>query len=220
MTFQKNLSVAVLLSLLSTPSAFAKIYPDDFMLPESMIEEESSSSVSSPSEEDDALTSPFFFASEIPEGRMTRAEFIDAIATRLYDADAHDTCFGDLVASETVDYNLLFNDVSLDATYASSVCVLMRSGLARGMQDGNFRPDQTLTAADAAGVLARLTSEIRPMKGNEAWYVRYMEVMRSLDREFTMRPADAFTGAELKHSLCVLKDRVPELDPLEEFTGC
>ena len=48
----------------------------------------------------------------------------------------------------------------------------------------------------------------------------YMEAMRGVDREFTMRAWDPITGVHLRHSLCVLKASTPQLDPMGEFTGC
>ena len=205
-----RLCVAALVAVLSVPSGFAKIYPDDFLIPVA------------PSAEDDRSSSqPLFLASEIPVGRLTRAQFIDAIASRLYDSDAHGRCFEDLVLSPTVNYRLLFNDVSLDSPYASSVCVAMRSGLVRGYGDGTFRPDQMISAAEAATIFSRIQSSPRGVRAKEAWYGPSMEAMRAVDREFTMRPWENFTGAQLKHSLCVLKNATPKLDPLEEFeSGC
>jgi hypothetical protein len=54
----------------------------------------------------------------------------------------------------------------------------------------------------------------------EPWYQPFMDAMRSVDREFTLRAWDAVTGTHLKHEMCVIKDRAPEVDPLNEFNGC
>ncbi len=223
-----RLSTAAMVVALSVPSALGKLYPDDFMIPGRLdsIGSSSSSTPSMPSSPSDPTepSEPFYFASEIPEGRLTRAQLADAIATRLYDADSHDNCFGDLVLSEAYDYNLLFNDVSLDAPYASSICVLMRNGIIQGLSDGSFRPDRAVTVAEAAGMLAGIGGlplrDSNHMRTGEAWYQRFMDAIRAVDREFTMRPSDILTGTQLQHTMCVLKQYTPELDPLNEFTGC
>ncbi|MSR87272.1 S-layer homology domain-containing protein [Candidatus Peribacteria bacterium] len=202
-----------LVFFLSAPMAIAKFYPEDFMIPETF------TPVTDPASDE-----PFFFASDIPTGKLTRAEFIDAIATRLYDADQHDSCFGGLILSESVDYNLLYIDVSLDASYASSVCVSLRNGVAEGFNDYTFRPTQNITVAEAAQMLSNVgglplrdSNHVMPW---EPWHLRYMDAIRAVDREFTMQPGDVLTGKQLEHTLCVLKRYTSELDPMDEFTGC
>ncbi len=221
-----RLSLGALAVTLSVPSGIAKIYPDDFMVPETVPQEEEPMTPWEPTmpSADPTTSTPFFFASEIPSGPLTRAQFIDAIGTRMYPADHHDSCFGDLVLSDTVDYSLLFDDVSLDAPNASSVCVMMRGGVLRGYSDGTFRPGNRITVAEAAAMLATLggiplrdSNHVMPW---EPWHQRFMDAMRNVDREFTMKPGDILTGAQLRHSLCVLKRYTPQVDPLDEFTGC
>lgn len=220
MRLLSKLCLGAMVASLSVPSGFAKIYPDDFLIQPV----ETSSPFPTPQQEPPVASEPFFYASEIQSGKLTRAQFIDAIATRLYDADAHDNCFGDLVLSETYDYSLLYNDVSLDAPYASSICLGMRNGLIVGYSDGNFRPNTMITVAEAAAVFGRIgglplrdSNHLRP---REVWYQRFIDAMRAVDREFTMQPWETFTGAHVKHSLCVLTKITPELDPLGEFGGC
>lgn len=220
MKFFIKWSLCAALLLLGVPAASAKIYPDDFLIPERkpvVTEPEPTPPPPSPSQ-------PFFYASEIPNGRLTRAQFVDAVSTRLYDADAHDGCFGDLVLSEAYDYHLLFNDVSLDAPYASSICVPMRNGIVQGYSDGRFRPEKPVTVAEAAAVFGDIgglpLADSNHVPRSWPWYQRYMNAMRAVDREFTMNPWDILTGAHLKHTLCVLKRYTPALDPLGEFTGC
>lgn len=224
------LSLSMVALVINVPSAFAKIWPDDFVIPENTVSSSSSSSssTSSVSSMPDSGTAepsePFYFASEIPAGRLTRAQFADALATRLYDADAHDNCFGELVLSSTYNYNLLFSDVSLDAQYASSICLLMRNGITQGLSDGSFRPDRAITVAEAAAMLANVGGlplrDSNHMRPGEAWYQRFMDAIRAVDREFTMRPSDIMTGAQLEHTMCVLKKYTREMDPLNEFTEC
>ena len=219
-----RLSVFVLILTLAAPSGSARIYPHDFLLPVPLPLQRIPSSSSTMPERTNVSSEPFFVASEIPAGKLTRAQFIDAIATRLYDVDAHDYCFRNLVLSETVDFDLLLNDVSPNMSYATSVCVTMLGGLIRGYSDGTFRPNNPITVAEAAAIFGHIGGlplrDSNHMKSKEAWYQRYMDAMRSIDREFTMQPGDVMTGAQLRHALCVLEQHTPELDPMGEFNGC
>lgn len=221
MSFLSKLCLGALSLSLAVPSGFAKIYPDDFLI---LPPQDTSAPAPSPSPAPSSPSQPFFFASEIPDGRLSRAQLADALATRLYTADAHDDCFAGLILSNTVNYDLLYNDVSLDAPYATSICLGMQNGIARGYADGAFRPNQMVTVAEAAESLTSLggtplrdSNHVRP---GEPWYQRFMEAMRAVNREFTMKPTDIMTGVQLRHSLCILKRMTPALDPLDEFTGC
>lgn len=156
----------------------------------------------------------------IPQGVLTRAQFIEAIASRLYGAQMHDACFAEIASSLPVRYSLLFRDVSRDSPEALAVCVAMRNGLLRGHSDGTFRPRHAITAAEAAAILTRLALTVRPARRNEPWYAPAMEAMRRVDPEFTMQPREAFTGAHLRHALCILRRHTPAVDPVGEFTGC
>lgn len=168
----------------------------------------------------DTSDEPFYYSTEIPDGPLTRSQFIDAVATRLYDADAHDRCFADLILSNDVNYTHLFRDVTLETENATSICLGMTGGFAQGYSNGNYRPNDLITAAEAASVLGdvggyflRDSNHVLP---NEPWYGRYMEALRNADRDFTLRPGDVFTGERLRQTLCRLKSRVREYDPLNE----
>ncbi|MDD5055625.1 MAG: hypothetical protein PHZ00_05160 [Candidatus Peribacteraceae bacterium] len=162
---------------------------------------------------------PVYRTSTIPQGVLTRGQFIDVLATRLFDVDSHNTCFRDLVGYQAPEYTLLFSDVSLDHPIASSVCVMMRSHLARGSSN-MLHPNQRISAAEAAAIFSRLSTDIRNAHANEQWYEPYMETMRSMDPQFTFRPWDTITGSDLRDMMCVLKRNTPELDPHGELTGC
>ena len=166
-----------------------------------------------------AATPPSFYDSEIPDGRLTIGEFIDAVSSRLYNTDIQDACFADLVGVQAASYSLLFNDVSINQPIALSVCAMMKNGLVRGSSN-MLHPNKLLTAAEAATVFARLSVSVRNPRTNEAWYERYMESMRSLDSHFTFQPGDIITGVELRDMLCMLKRTTPQLDPMGEFRSC
>ncbi len=222
--FSKRLALTAMLLSVAMPAS-AKIYPDDFLIPGRSTPLPEEPAGTDPREEAEPTPGePFFFASEIKDGNLNRAEFADAVATRLYDADTHDNCFAELVLSENYDYQLLYDDVSLDAPYASSICLTMRNGITQGDPDGNFRPNAAITVAEAAATFGDIGGlplrDSNHVVRGEPWYQRYMDAMRAVDREFTMRPSDIFTGTHLRHSLCVLKRYTRALDPLGEFSGC
>jgi hypothetical protein len=162
---------------------------------------------------------PVYRTSAIPQGVLTRGQFIDVLATRLFDVDSHNTCFRDLVGYQSPAYTLLFTDVSLDHPIASSVCVMMKSHLVRGSSNMLF-PNQRITAAEVAAVFSRLATSIPNPEKNEVWYQRYMETMHSIDPQFNFRPWDTITGSDLSKMMCALKQMTPELDPQGELTGC
>lgn len=222
MRFLAQLSLGAAFLTMSIPTVAARIYPIDFLI-YSRTPASTSSAPATPAPA--PASQPFFFASEIPSGRLTRAQLVDAVATRLYTADEHDDCFGDLILSNNVDYDLLFADVSLDAPFATSICLGMRGGVAQGYSNGSFRPDRPVTVAEAAALFGDLgglpLADSNHARRGAPWYERYMDALRAVDREFTMMPSDILTGAQLKHTLCVLKRYTPGLDPLGEFaSGC
>ena len=214
-----KLSAGALVLLFGIPSVSAKFYPDDFLIsvPVAVTTPVQVETNFSPSFSD---TSPLFFPSDIPDGPLTRGQFIDAVGSRLYDTDAQGTCFADLVSRLTPNYHLLFNDLSISQPLALSACSTMKNGLVRG-SSAMLRPDQLMPVSEAAAVFSRLSfNGTRNPHGNEPWYQRYMENMRSLDHNFTLQPGDILTGAELRNMFCMLKQSTPQLDPMGEFTGC
>lgn len=217
MRLLRNLAILLMLAAIAVPVS-AKIYPDDFLYPSGY------GTRSQPAMGVRDVTAPVMEPMPpswgIPQGVLTRAQFIDAIASRLYSGQMHDECFAEIASSLPVRYSLLFRDVAIDAPEASSVCVAMQSGLLRGHSDGTFRPRHAITAAEAAAILARLALTVRSLRRGEAWYAPAMEAMRRVDAEFTMQPAEVFTGAHLRHALCILRRSTPAVDPLGEFTGC
>ncbi len=85
-----------------------------------------------------------------PDRTITRAEIAVAFARILK--------LEDLVQNEQ-----MYDDVSLDGWYARGVEAATKRGLIRGYEDGTFKPDQPITRAELATVIARfLELEDRP----------------------------------------------------------
>lgn len=78
---------------------------------------------------------------------VTRAEFAQLLSAALPDADA--------AAISDVDDGMI-PDVDTEAVYADAVYRLYRAGILTGGNDGSFRPESSITRAEAAAVLARI----------------------------------------------------------------
>jgi hypothetical protein len=225
------LSTVSIVATAAAPVASAKIWPYDFVDHMDIYQNlnQADPAMTLPVMEEDIVaplvdtptdveTTEQMMVPELPsEGGLTRAQFAEAIATRLYTADAHAACFQDLAGS--MNFELLFKDVPVDASYASSVCLMMHNGLMRGSKDMLFHPSARVTAAEAAAVFTRLALLPREERRNEAWYERYMEAMRSIDPEFTLRAWDSYTAKNLGHTLCIFGEFLPAIDPASEFVG-
>lgn len=219
MLFSSRLLAGSMALMIGIPSVMAK-FPSDFVVngqPTSAAVQTRTHTTTHPVVSDDSES--VFFPSDIPNGPITRGQFIDAIGSRLYDTDAQGTCFADLVSKPEADYTLLFNDMYITQPLAISVCVMMHNGLVRGSSN-MLHPNQYMPAAEAAAVFSRLSTAIRNPQGREPWYQRYMETMHKIDPKFNLKPDDILTGAELRDMICVLKHKTPQLDPMGEFTGC
>ena len=165
---------------------------------------------------DDTVYAPI----AIPEGALTRGEFVHAIATRLYTVHTLQNCFTQLAWAPDVDFHLLFTDLNIDSPYAHAVCAGMMNGWLRGNPDGSFGPNEMITAAEATAILSRVSPEMsarkRAMKPGEAWYAASWEAFVAVSG-LKMRPADQITGMHLGEWTCALSNGTTlSLDPLNE----
>ena len=165
------------------------------------------------------IPAPVYDTLTIPQGRLTRGQFIAVVATRLFSVSRHDSCFRDLVGDYAPAYTTLFSDVSLTHPIATSVCVMMYSSLVRGSSNMLY-PNQWITASEAAAIFSRLAAVIPSEKLHEPWYQRYMKTMHAMDPSFTFQPGDFVTGSDLRNMMCALKQVTPELNPNGDLTGC
>lgn len=86
---------------------------------------------------------------------VTRAEFTALLVRAEYPKASIDSCYWDITSVWPPRFELLFRDVPVEHAYAPEICVAMREGLVRGYGNDIFRPDQTITFADAAKILSR-----------------------------------------------------------------
>ncbi|HIT30243.1 MAG TPA: S-layer homology domain-containing protein, partial [Candidatus Scatomorpha stercoravium] len=120
-----------------------------------------------------------------PNASITRAEFV-AIATRFFDYSAR--------------YEGGFTDVSYGDWYADCVQASADMGLVNGYEDGSFRPNASITRAEACAIVNRVLHRIPhedhllsesvmnvwPDNPKSAWYYADMqEATNSHDYDWT-----------------------------------
>lgn len=141
-------------------------------------------------------------------GSMSRASFTAMVIEHMYSAEEIEHCFWDIAPTLPPTFTLLYTDVSASNIYAKKLCVAMRDGYARGYNDGSFRPDQTITFAEASKILARAYSlaPYAEATNREAWYAPYAYVL-------AVRNAIPTNITTLQHSVTA-RDTAEMLDRL------
>lgn len=111
---------------------------------------------------------------------MTRLEFTLAVTHVLYPNEFEDGCFRDLSPTKSVTYTHLFGDVQKDTWYGKQLCVALRAGLIKGDRNGNFRPFDVITVAEASKILSQAYGFLYPSKNPSGlpWYWTSMEALR------------------------------------------
>lgn len=110
---------------------------------------------------------------------ITRAEFTAMLVRSLYGEASIRWCYWDVTSVHPPRFELLFRDVPVDHPQAPEICVAMRDGLVRGYGNDVFRPDDRITFADAAKIVARshgLTPWADPSVP-EHWFDPYVEAL-------------------------------------------
>lgn len=109
---------------------------------------------------------------------ITRAEFTKQIVDHLFTADPEGHCFSQISSKRDGTFKLLFSDVSIHHSAAVELCIAMREGLIRGYDDGRFRPDQPINAAEAGKILARAYAlGYAPTSSTDPWFAPYMRTL-------------------------------------------
>lgn len=155
-----------------------------------------------------------------PDDPMNRVEFLKTILevlrpTLLYIDDgkeisAIDHCLDYFGASPS--------DVPRDAWYASYVCAAIEGGIAKGYQDGTFKPAQPIVFAEAAKMLANslLGKELHYYDDRSTqpqWYKIYIEALEEHDAIPTsIRRLDQFvTRGEMAEMIWRIRTKQKEL---------
>lgn len=118
------------------------------------------------------------FSMHAAEEPLTRAEFTKQIVDHLFTADPDGHCFSQISSKRGGTFKLLFSDVSIHHSAAVQLCIAMREGLIRGYEDGRFRPDQPINAAEAGKILARAYAlGYAPASSTDPWFAPYMRTL-------------------------------------------
>ncbi len=91
----------------------------------------------------------------VPDAPLSRALFTARVIEERYPPSVIAACYWDIASSVPPRFTNVFADVPTDHPYARHLCIALRDGFIRGYGDGTFRPDQPVTAAEAARILAR-----------------------------------------------------------------
>lgn len=91
-----------------------------------------------------------------PDRYINRAEFTKIVLTTIFSED-------DLLPAESC-----FSDVNKDAWYAKYVCTAKTADIIGGYTDGTFKPNQTITLAEALKIVLKINGIIYKEAAN--WY--------------------------------------------------
>ena len=152
-----------------------------------------------------------------PLANITRGEFARMVvgAVTNYDPETH------------AKYANPFEDVGEDRYYRDYIAYAYFYGIVSGYEDGTFRPEEPITRAEAAGMIAK-AKNIEPVFGMgtfkdlnpEGWYVGYVEALGRLEilhgyGDGTFRPANHLTRAEAVTMLVRISETAPSERELE-----
>ena len=93
-----------------------------------------------------------------PEGTLTRAEAAEIFAALL-----------DINQTSTTERARTFSDVQEGGEHYETITRLAALGVMLGYPDGSFRPEQTITRAEFAAALCRMTGQVTPMAADGYW---------------------------------------------------
>jgi hypothetical protein len=146
---------------------------------------------------------------------ISRLEFTLAVTNTLYPQSLNSDCMKDIASSLPVRFTKLFGDVPRDIWYGRQLCVAIRAGIIHGDHEGNFRPFNAISAAEAATILSQAYGLTYParMPSGKPWYWGSMEALRKRDAiDSSVKPSQLLTGAGVARMFYALQntERFPE----------
>lgn len=139
-----------------------------------------------------------------PERTVNRAEFSKMLLETLDDSSFKDACFsypGDLK---------LFSDTVYASWYGPYVCMAKYRNLISGYPDGTFKPEQSISFAEAAKIVSiGYALPLREQGIEEEWHVRFRQALESAGAvpPSITKPEQHITRGEFAHMLFVLETR-------------
>ncbi len=149
------------------------------------------------------------------ETAVTRLEFTMATVDAFYKDENFEGCFQNIASTPKAEFSRLFNDVSRESWYGKRLCVAMHAGLISGDRDGNFRPFDSITAAEASKILAQAYGFTYPSLTGEKhpWFwapMMSLSIRNAIPGD--MRPAGLLHRQEMATMFYALRNaqRYPE----------
>ncbi len=143
-----------------------------------------------------------------PENKVTRAEFVKMLVSALGGYNPNKN------------YGRSFTDVSAGDWYANYIAFAKQKGIADGYPDGTFRPNDTITRAEACKLLDEAiqlpvgdTPPFSDVSG-EAWYTKHVGALYDMNvvdgyEDGTFRPGKKITRAEAVKILIMITENAP-----------
>jgi inhibitor of cysteine peptidase len=129
-----------------------------------------------------------------PEKEISRSEFLSILLKT--STLPIETCS----LKERNEISLVFSDVPQDEWYTDIICNARKSGIIQGYEDGSFRPNDPISFAEAAKIIA-LTQKIDiDLKNTQIWYQKFIDGLiqeKSIPIEIASSPAKKFTRGEM-----------------------
>ncbi len=159
-----------------------------------------------------------------PNRKVTRAEFVKMLTEAMGGYDGEQ------------DYGESFKDVKPGAWYANNVAFAKQAGILEGYEDGSFRPERSITRAEAAKMIAlALKIPERPIRERAfpdvkpgAWYTDYITLLEQYSvvdgyEDGTYRPNRNISRAEAIKMIILITKNAPrglELENLQNYGYC
>ena len=138
------------------------------------------------------------------EDTVNRAEFLKVVISSQYDAATIGACISQYTQRSWT--YVWWRDVAVDSWYAPYACMGKMQHIVDGYADRTLHPEDTLTIAEAAKMLA--LAYTLPIEPNDIWYVPYMDALQA---QHAIPPsvtdtAKLITRGELAEMVYVLKN--------------
>lgn len=115
-----------------------------------------------------------------PDYTINRAEFIKIVAGSLesFSQQKLDDCVKDKDLKNWT--SMYFEDIPMDAWFASYICVAKELGIVDGYPDGTFKPAQDVNFVEASKIVANAQGlKTAEQSGDEDWYIRYVKSLET-----------------------------------------
>jgi uncharacterized protein YkwD len=126
---------------------------------------------------------------------INRVEFVKTIITSMYNDESIEKCTSRI---------LYFSDINDTAWYVPTLCIAYNESIINGYPDGTFRPDASISLAEASAVLTR-TFDVQTAQ-TDLWYEGHIAALKKLGAlpPTANKPDKPFLRKELAFSIAQL----------------